>query len=656
MRRNRLIRHMVSNLFVVYAAASLVPVVLLGLVLIHGYQDQALRRGLEQGKAQAAVIQEMAIAPALHGDDLSEGLTGAELERLQSATDLAIFSGSVSRLRLRSFSGQVTFSDDGSTAGALPTTHPAFRGASAGRTTASIVRDPQAGRGQLIRVLQPVVANASGRATGVFEVYLPYDQIAAEVQVQTRHTVWQLAVGLAGLYMVLALIAWYTTRKLHRHAAEREHHSLHDGLTGLPNREWFRARAEDTLARSERSGENGAVVLVDLDRFKEVNDTLGHAAGDELLRVVGRRLSEALRTDDAVARLGGDEFGLVLPRVDADSVLPLLHAVRGALAEEIVLDGLALRVEASFGVALYPETSLDLEVLLQSADAAMYQGKRGSAGIVVHQHDTPAGPHTLTVQQEVHRALERDELVLHYQPKIDLESGRTCGVEALVRWQHPTRGLLLPGEFLPAVERSSLIEPLTAWVLRRALTDRRSWADLGIDWTVAVNVSARNLEADGLPTLVTALLAELHLPASTLHLEITETALALDPEVTARALRALTERGVQVAIDDFGVGYTSLSQLRGLSVAEIKIDRTFVTDLDRNPKDQAIVDSIIGLARGLGCRVTAEGVETEAVADWLTQSGCRYAQGYFFDRPLPWPELVRRAAQRQTILSERSTA
>jgi predicted signal transduction protein with EAL and GGDEF domain len=356
-----------------------------------------------------------------------------------------------------------------------------------------------------------------------------------------------------------------------------------------------------------------------------------------------------------VARLGGDEFGLVLPRVDADSVLPLLHAVRGSLAEEIVLDGLALRVEASFGVALYPETSQDLEVLLQSADAAMYQGKRGSAGIVIHQHDTPAGPHTLTTQQEVHRALERDELVLHYQPKIDLESGRTCGVEALVRWQHPQRGLLLPGQFLPAVERSSLIEPLTAWVLRQALTDRRSWADLGVDWTVAVNVSARNLEADGLPTFVTALLSELHLPASTLHLEITETALALDPGVTARALRALAERGVQVAIDDFGVGYTSLSQLRSLPVAEIKIDRTFVTDLDSNPQDQAIVASIIGLARGLGCRVTAEGVETGAVADWLAQSGCGYAQGYFFDRPLPWPELVR-VAQNQRITSERPTA
>jgi diguanylate cyclase (GGDEF)-like protein len=503
-------------------------------------------------------------------------------------------------------------------------------------------------------VLQPVVANASGRATGVFEVYLPYDQIASEVQVQTRHTVWQLAAGLAGLYMILALIAWYTSRKLHRHAAEREHQALHDGLTGLPNREWFRARAEDTLARSERSGESGAVVLVDLDRFKEVNDTLGHAAGDELLRVVGRRLSEALRTDDAVARLGGDEFGLVLPRVDADTVLPLLHTVRGALAEEIVLDGLALRVEASFGVALYPETSQDLEVLLQSADAAMYQGKRGSAGIVVHQHDTPTGPQTLTVQQEVHRALERDELILHYQPKIDLESGKTCGVEALVRWQHPQRGLLLPGEFLPAVERSSLIEPLTAWVLRRALTDRRSWGDLGIDWTVAVNVSARNLEADGFPAFVTALLAELHLPASSLHLEITETALALDPVITVRALSALAERGVQVAIDDFGVGYTSLSQLRGLPVAEIKIDRNFVTHVDRNPQDQAIVTSIIGLARGLACRVTAEGVETETVADWLAQSGCGYAQGYFFDRPLPWPELVR-AAQCQTVPSERST-
>ena len=467
---------------------------------------------------------------------------------------------------------------------------------------------------------------------------------------------WQLAAGLTGLYAVLALIAWYTTRKLHRHAAEREHRALHDGLTGLPNREWFRARAEEALERSARSGERGAVVLVDLDRFKEVNDTLGHHAGDELLRVVGQRLRESLRTDDAVSRLGGDEFGLLLPRVDDDSVLPLLHAVRRALAEEIVLDGVALRIEASFGVALYPRTSGDLEVLLQAADAAMYQGKRGAAGVVVHRASTPtSSPHTLTVQQEVHRALERDELVLHYQPKIELAGRSVCGVEALVRWQHPERGLLLPGDFLPAVENSSLIEPLTAWVLRRALTDQQSWSALGVEWTVAVNVSARNLEADRLPAMVGDLLTELQLLPSALHLEVTETALARDSEVAARALRGLADRGVDIAIDDFGVGYTSLSQLRTLAVAEVKIDRTFVTNLCRSPADQAIVRSVVDLAHGLGFRVTAEGVETEAVADWLARCGCGYAQGYYFARPLPWPELVR-AAQRETTLSERSRA
>jgi diguanylate cyclase (GGDEF)-like protein len=653
-RGHRFVRRGLSNLFLLFAAASLAPVILLGLVLIHGYQDQALQRGMAQGRAQAAVIQEMAIAPALRGNDLSQGLSAVERERLQSATDLAIFSGSVARLRLRSFSGRVTFSDDGSTAGALPTSHPAFRAAAAGRTTVGIVRDPQAGTGQLIRVLQPVVANASGRATGIFEVYLPYDQIAAQVQVQTRRTVWQLAAGLAGLYTVLALLAWYTTRKLHRYAADREHQALHDSLTGLPNREWFRGRAQEILERSERSGENCAVVLVDLDRFKEVNDTLGHHAGDELLRVIGRRLRDALRTDDAVARLGGDEFGLLLPRIDRESVSPLLLGVRRALAEEVVLDGVALRIEASFGVALYPETSPDLEVLLQSADAAMYQGKRGAAGVVIYQGDTPAGPHTLTLQQEVRLALERDELVLHYQPKIELATGRTCGVEALVRWQHPQRGLLLPGEFLPAVEQSSLIEPLTAWVLRRALTDRQSWGSLGLDWTVAVNVSARNLEAEGLPAFVTDLLAELRLPPSSLHLEVTETALALDPAITAIALKALADRGVQIAIDDFGVGYTSLSQLRNLTVAEIKIDRTFVKDLDRSPQDQAIVSSVIGLAHGLGCQVTAEGVETVGVARWLAQSGCQFAQGYFFERPGPWSQLVQ--ATTPTHIFERSTA
>jgi diguanylate cyclase len=632
--------HVGSRLFVAYAAASLIPVVLLGAMLVRGSQREALESGLEQGRAQAAVIEEMAIAPALTGADLDQQLTAAERQRLQNATDLAIFNGSVKRLCLRGFRGRVVFSDNGSTAGALPTSHHAFRAAVVGRTDVAIVQDPDSASGQVIRVLQPVVAKATGQATGVLELYLPYATIAKHVQAQMRRTYWRLAAGLTALYAVLALIAWSTTRRLRRHATQHQHEALHDALTGLPNRKWFRERAEDAVERGQR----GAIVLVDLDRFKDVNDTLGHHAGDELLRVVAQRLSASLRTDDTVARLGGDEFGMILPGIlDAAHALELLARVREELAAPIVLDEIPLSIEASFGVALYPAHGNTVELLLQHADAAMYQGKRGTSGIVVYESATATHPtQWLIVQGELRRALEHHELVLHYQPKVELATGQVCGVEALVRWDHPQRGLLPPAEFLPAVEQSSLIDPLTTWVLRRALTDHASWTALGLPWPVAVNVSARNLEVEAFPESVAELLTEFGVPANQLNLEITETALAADAVAAARAVAVLAGQGIAISIDDFGEGYTSLSQLRTLPIAELKIHQSFVIDLERDERDRAIVRSLIGLADGLGCRVTAEGVETADAASWLAAAGCECAQGYLFAKPLPYDELINR--------------
>ncbi|MEU8611740.1 diguanylate cyclase, partial [Actinoplanes sp. NPDC048791] len=484
-----------SRVFLAYAAASLVLVGLLGVLLVQGYRDDAARQSADQGRAQASVIEEMAVAPALDGADLAAGLTTDQRQRLQEATDLAIFHGSVLSMRLRSFAGQVAFSDDGSTAGGIPVSAPAFREAAAGRTDVAVVADSRRSSGMVIRVLQPVIVGASGQAVGVLELYLPYDAIAAHLHRQMYVTYWRLGAALAGLYLVLALIAWSTSRSLRRYASRQEHEALHDALTGLPNRAAFRSRARETVAAD---GPGGAVVLVDLNRFKEVNDTLGHHAGDELLRVVASRLSGALGGTGTVARLGGDEFGLILPGLPRDAVLDLLEAARGELVRETLLDGVALRIEASFGVALYPEHGTDVEELLQHADAAMYQGKRGTSDFVLYDRSQVAQPaHWLVVQTELRHALERDELVLHYQPKVRLADDGISGLEALVRWQHPQRGLLSPAEFLPAAEQSGLIEPLTAWVLRRALEDQAGWTALGQQWPVAVNVSARNLEAPG---------------------------------------------------------------------------------------------------------------------------------------------------------------
>jgi len=253
---------------------------------------------------------------------------------------------------------------------------------------------------------------------------------------------------------------------------------------------------------------------------------------------------------------------------------------------------------------------------------------------------TSHATHDLSLHRELRNALDRDELVLHYQPKLDLATNAICGVEALIRWEHPTRGLLPPGVFLPAVEQSGLIAPLTEWVLRRALTEQKEWLAAGRDWTVSVNISARNLEAVSFPAMVASLLTELSVSPDRLMLEVTETALAVDADDAARALTELAAQGIAISVDDFGIGYTSLAQLRTLAVDEVKIDRTFVSSLDVSEQDRAIVGSVIQLAQGLGCRVVAEGVETSTIAMWLASVGCDRAQGFYFAKPVPWRQLA----------------
>ncbi|AEV81512.1 diguanylate cyclase [Actinoplanes sp. SE50] len=627
-----------SRLFATYAAASLIPVMVLGAVMWQGYRRDAAEQGRRQGLAQAAVIAEMAVAPALDGADLNAGLTGTELEDMRLATQLALFNGSVLRLRVRGFAGQVVFSDDGSTGGGVPTTDPDFRAATAGQSRVKVIGDHGS---EVIRVVQPLVASASGQAIGVLELYLPYQGIAAQMRAQLTRFAQRVAGGLAALYLVLALLAGWTTRSLGRYAARQEYHASHDMLTGLPNRAAYRRHAEAILEVAARDGGHGAVVLLDLNRFKEVNDTLGHHAGDELLRVVSERMRAGLAEGDLLARLGGDEFAMLLPGRDVAQAVAVLTGIRARVAEELVLDGVPLNMEASFGVALYPEHGTDLQDLKMRADAAMYQGKRGTEDIVVYAGGATGHPHQwLKIQAELRHALERDELVLWYQPKVGLPSTEINGVEALVRWQHPERGLLPPGEFLPAAEHSGLIAPLTEWVLRRALADQAGWTATGRDWTLSVNVSARNLDAPGFVGYVAALLAETGARPDRLILEVTETALAGDADNAVRAVRELGALGVGISVDDFGTGYTSLSHLRGLPISEIKVDRAFVADVDHDPQSQAIVRSVIELAHGLGSRVTAEGVETTAIHAWLVEAGCDEGQGYLYGRPVPWPQVA----------------
>jgi diguanylate cyclase (GGDEF)-like protein len=459
---------------------------------------------------------------------------------------------------------------------------------------------------------------------------------------------------------VLALISWWTTRALRENAAEHEHQSLHDSLTGLPNRQLFLRTAERALAPGRR-GDQGAFVLIDLDQFKKVNDTLGHHAGDELLRVVARRLRESLRADDTVARLGGDEFGLVLPHAGGrERTTALLTRVRHALGQEVVLDGFSLRVLASFGVCFFPEGAKTVEELLRHADAAMYECKNGPADVVFYEPAIPQqATQALVIQEELRGALARDELVLHYQPKIGLTTGRVSCVEALVRWQHPQRGLLLPSDFLSVAEQNSdLMDPVTSWVLREALSDYSAWTAAGHDWTVAVSISPRTLGSPEFADTVRQMLLEQNVRPDRLQLEVTETALAFDTGLARQVVAALAEQGIAISIEEFGRGFTGLSRLSTIQVSEVKIDWAFLADLPGSERDRAIVRSVIDLGHSLGCLVTAQTVESPDAADAMADAGWDQAQGYLWLRPCPWTEVARvlGAPVPQTASSPAATA
>ncbi|RLV49894.1 bifunctional diguanylate cyclase/phosphodiesterase [Nocardioides mangrovicus] len=625
------------RLFALYAGASLVPVLVLGVVLGASYRHDAEQGALQQGLAQAAVIEQMSIGPALL--DVSPGLrlTDAQEIKLYAVSNEAIFKGSVAQLNLVNFDGQVVFASAGDREQRRDTTTAAFRRVESGTPVAQF--DMTGTRA--VRVLEPVVSERNGLPIGILEIRFPYDHIAKVVEHNTHRGYLRLGLGLLALYVMLALISWWTTRALRRDAAGHEHRALHDPLTGLPNRALFRRLAERALAESSAE-RKGGLVLVDLNRFKEVNDTLGHAAGDELLRVVARRLVGAFRSDDVVARLGGDEFAVLLRRVhDAEEAMVLMERARHEIREDVAVDGVVISIDASLGLCLFPDDAGDVEELLQHADTAMYEGKRGATKIVTYAPAiAPAALSPLVLQRELAEAIAEDQLFVEYQPKVLLATGRTVGVEALVRWQHPQRGRMSPDEFIPVAERSPLIDQLTAWVVDRALRDCAAWQQAGADWTLSVNVSARNLTAPDVVQRAVEATRRYGVDPERLILELTETMTPFDDEVLRRTVVDLQQAGIRVSLDDFGAGVTNLAQLRAIPVAEIKIDRQFVDRLDREPASEAVVASIIDLGHRLGCTVTAEGVESAEVAERLAAYGCDLGQGYYWQRPTAWRELL----------------
>ena len=421
-----------------------------------------------------------------------------------------------------------------------------------------------------------------------------------------------------------------------------QHQALHDGLTGLANRTLFGELVLKALASAKRADEPRAVLVMDLDGFKLVNDTFGHAQGDALLKEVGERLVVALREGDTIARLGGDEFA-ILPgeTTDVSAAAEVAWKIQQTCAAGFDFDGEMVYVSASVGIAMFPEHGRTSEELLRRADVAMYIAKRtGSGHAVVDAAQEEATAKQLALLVDLRQCISKEELILHYQPKIDLETHEVSGVEALVRWSHPARGLLMPGSFMPEVESTELIGPVTKWVLNEALRQQHAWRAEGIDLTVAVNISGRSLGArSSLPDAVRQLTETWQTPPGRLILELTESALieASAPEILGR----LHGMGETLSIDDFGTGYSSLAYLQRLPVDELKIDKSFVTGLSATAGDDAvIVRSTIDLAHNLGLTVVAEGVEDEAAKEMLIGYGCDRAQGYFFARPCAADEFI----------------
>ncbi len=637
-----------------FAIVSAVLLGVAGIVLAQILTGTLVARAEEQAAKTGAVAVRLGIATRLDAQDFN-GVVGAEqAQALDSLLMDARRQGNAETdqgyhaLRVKVFNknGLIVYSDLSNIVGKTYTSEDldrAFRGEVVSKTTLMEDPDEQSDQG-IKKALEVYVPVSYGQSSpiGVVEVYLPYEPVSRGISTDTRSLYVALAATLLVFYLLMFRMVARASRRLREGAARNEYLAHHDPLTGLPNRSLLLDRLERAVLSARRHGADVGVLLVDLDRFKEINDTLGHEVGDLLLQQVGDRIADVLRDVDTVARLGGDEFVVVLPDVE-DVLAACLVAQRllDQLHRPFIVRGVGLAVEASIGIACFPEHGQDHGLLLQHADVAMYVAKQSRGAYAVYDPDTDdSSLSRITLLDELRNALERDELVLYYQPKVQLSDGTVRSVEALLRWYHPTRGIVPPDDFIPLAEQTGLISALTENVLRQALRQVRAWKEEGRDISVSVNLSARNLTDGRLPQVVQELLALEGVEPNWLEVEVTETSAMADPARAANVLHELSELGVAVSVDDYGTGYSSLSYLRSLPIGTLKIDRSFVTDMLINEENAVIVRSTIELARNLDLKVVAEGVEDVETCQALAGLGCDVAQGYYVSRPLPAADLA----------------
>jgi diguanylate cyclase (GGDEF)-like protein len=619
-----------------FSLLSLVLIAALGAVLATELEGQIERRALDSAEQLARVTGQVGVAPLLERRDLLHPMSALRLSQIDTELrQSGLQDVGLARVKIFNSSSRLVYSDDRKLIGESELNSAKLREALGGHLVSDVengTEDTGNGR-QVLEVYTPLRLESGSGVDGALEIYLSYDGVAAAIQREKRTLYLFLGIGFALLYAVLFRIVAGASRRL-RHLA------LHDALTGLPNRTLFQERVERAIKGVGRD-RMVAVLLVDLDRFKEVNDTLGHDHGDELLKVVAERLGGALRQVDTLARLGGDEFAVVLTDLPhRGAAAELASRLHDALRRPFGLNGIAVELDASIGVALCPEHGRDVMTLIQRADVAMYDAKRSQGRVETYSAERdPYSPARLSLLGELRRAIEGDELVLHYQPKVSLDGGEVTGVEALVRWQHPEHGLLPPDEFVPLAERTGTIAHLTRWVLDAALRQCAEWRVDNPGLTVAVNLAAANVLDVGLPAMVQELLTDHDLPGEALVCEVSEHMVMSDPQRVVALLAAVRELGVRLSLDDFGTGQASLAHLKRLPLDEVKIDRSFVTSMADDDGDAVIVRSTIDLARNLGLDVVAEGVETADVLQALVALRCGSAQGYYLSRPVPPEEL-----------------
>jgi diguanylate cyclase (GGDEF)-like protein len=641
-----------TSLTATFALVSLIAMAVLGVVLTLSVAELLRKQALDNAVRTATAYADSGVRDRVTTSEWEqEKLLGKTLNRL--SVNLQPDSTLI-EVRLWGRTGKPLY-DSVDMAHPFPDTDRLHAAMNEGSGTAALVTqaDPGAGSGTgidphmmaglqtVLDVYVPVLA-VQGDPTpyGVAEIALDYTSTEEATSGAVRTVALIVGLGLLVVWLLLFRTVHNASRRLRSSAAENARLANLDPLTGLPNRRLLAERMEQAANDATAHGHHVGLLLLDVDRFKEINDSLGHDRGDQLLIQVADRLREIVRGTDTVARLGGDEFAVLLKTVrSVEDAAMFAERVLGIFGQPFDIDGLVLHVETSIGLALLPDHADDIQNLMKRADVAMYIAKAGRRGMSIYEADGDSNsPARLILLGDLRRALDdHEQLSLHYQPKLDLNSGAIVGLEALLRWNHPVRGMIPPAEFIPLAEQTGLVHLLTRRVLEMVLDQIRAWRIDGWEIQVAVNLSALNLAEPDLDRHIAELLERYDVPARLLEFEITESAIVQDPERAAATLSRIAAMGSTIALDDFGIGNTSISQLRDLPIDTLKIDRSFIMDMSRG--NEVLVKVVTELAHEFQMVAVAEGVEEADVADRLRAIGCDLAQGYLYARPVPADQL-----------------